>query len=217
VGKVKDLKKPEEIFPEVNSVIIMALYTWDQAFFTCIESPGWRGYGLHPPEEQFERYFFAHQVTEIKARRVVEYLEAKGFKAIISRDMPLKTAAVMCGLGCQGKNTLLVTPEYGSYVSLVSVLTDAQLEVDEPFTDDLCGECERCLEACPSGALESYKLNIVRCLTYSAESPHTSDVPSDVRELDRNHIKRPSAHSYIECTTCISACPYGSSDKGRAR
>jgi epoxyqueuosine reductase QueG len=213
VGKIKDLKRPEEIFPDAKAVIVMALRTWDQAFYTDIESPNWRGYGLHPPEEEFESYFFGNMVTENGAWRVVEFLRAKGYKATISRDMPLKTAAIVCGLGWQGKNALLITHAHGPRVSLVSVLTDAPLEADEPFTDDLCGECEICLRACPTGALEPYRLNIVRCLTYSAESPHTTDVPADVRELDRKLIKRPTANSYIECTTCVDVCPIGKQEK----
>ena len=213
VGKIKDLKRPEEIFPDAKAVIVMALRTWDQAFYTDIESPNWRGYGLHPPEEEFESYFFGNMVTENKAWRVVDHLRTKGFKATISRDMPLKTAAVVCGLGWQGKNALLITQAHGPRVSLVSVLTDAPLEADEPFTDDLCGECEICLRACPTGALEPYRLNIVRCLTYSAESPHTTDVPADVRELDRKLIKRPTANSYIECTICVDVCPIGKQEK----
>ena len=213
VGKVKDLKRPEEIFADAKAVIVMALRTWDQAFYTDIESPNWRGYGLHPPEEEFESYFFGNMVTENKAWRVVDHLRTKGYKATITRDMPLKTAAVVCGLGWQGKNALLITQAHGPRVSLVSVLTDAPLEADEPFTDDLCGECEICLRACPTGALEPYRLNIVRCLTYSAESPHTTDVPADVRELDRKLIKRPTANSYIECTICVDVCPIGKQEK----
>ena len=214
VGKVKDLKEPGELFPGVVSVIVMALRTWDRAFYTDIESPEWRGFGLHPPGEEFESYYFANEVTENRAWRVVEYLRSKGYKATISRDIPLKTTAIKCGLGCQGKNTLLITPTHGPRVSLASVLTDAPLEADEPFTDDLCGECDRCIRACPTGALEPYRLNITRCLTYSAETPHTTDVPPDVRELDRKLIKRPTAHSYIECTTCIDACPIGKPEQG---
>ena len=213
VGKVTDLKKPEEIFPEAKAVIVMAIHAWDHAFFTDIESPRWRGYGLHPPEEEFESYYFGNMVTENKAWRVVDYLREKGYSATISREMPLKTAAVKCGLGWQGKSTLLVSESHGPRLSLVAVLTDAPLEADAPSTDEGCGECEICLKACPTGALEPYRLNIVRCLTYSAESPHTTDVPTDVRELDRALIKRPTENSYIECTICMDVCPIGKNDK----
>jgi hypothetical protein len=72
----------------------MASHPWDKAFYTHIESPNWRGYGLHPPEEEFERYFYGNMVTENKAWRVVDHLRNKGYKATISRDMPMKTAAV---------------------------------------------------------------------------------------------------------------------------
>ena len=114
-----------------------------------------------------------------------------------------------CGLGCQGKNTLLITPTHGPRIRLISVLTTAELEIDEPYKNDLCGDCEKCVIACPTKALEPYKININRCLTYAAEEPYVQEVPDDVRIIEKRLIKRPSPNSYIECTTCIEACPIG--------
>jgi len=73
-----------------------------------------------------------------------------------------------------------VTPEFGPRVRLVSVLTTAELDSDEPFREDLCKECDKCLIACPTKALGPYKLTINRCMTYSAESPHSPDVEDDL-------------------------------------
>ena len=144
-----------------------------------------------------------------KAWMIVDHLRKKGFESLLSLAIPLKTAAVRCGLGCQGKNTLLITPNHGPRVRLVSVLTEAELDIDEPYKEDLCKDCEQCVIACPTRALEPYKIEINRCMTYAAEKPHATDVPEEVRNLEQELIKRPTSRSYIECTTCIEACPIG--------
>jgi len=209
VGKITRLCSPEEELSTLKSVVLMCFHSWDHAFYLSIDSPNWLGYGMHAPEEQFESYYVCSQIMRNKAWAIVDYLRKRGFDAILSSRIPLKTAAVKCGLGCQGKNALLVTPSFGPRVGLISVLTTAELDVDEPYGENLCGDCKKCLIACPTQALEPYKLIINRCLTYSAESPHSTDVPEDVRELDRKLIKRPTPHSYIECSTCIDVCPIG--------
>jgi len=60
--------------------------------------------------------------------------------------------AVAAGIGWWGRNNLVVTPQYGSQVRLVSILTDMPLKVDTPL-DRGCGDCIDCISACPAGAL----------------------------------------------------------------
>ena len=132
-----------------------------------------------------------------------------GDKAQLTTSIPMKTAATQCGLGSQGKNTLLVHPELGPRAMLMNILTTATLETDEPYEGDLCGECDICIRACPSKALSPYKIDITRCLAYSAENPGGAGIPEDVRELERKLIVRPTLNSFIECATCIFSCPIG--------
>lgn len=211
VGKITNLRPPEQILPTVKSVILMAFNAWDRTFSLSVDSPNWRGYGMHAPGEEFESYFFGYEIMKNKAWVIVDHLKMRGFDSLPSTGIPLKTAAVKCGLGCQGKNTLLITPRFGPRVKLISVLTTAQLDIDELYQENLCGKCERCVIACPTRALEPYRLKINRCMTYSAESPHSSDVPKDVRNLERKLVQRPTPNSYIECTTCVEVCPIGKS------
>ena len=214
VGKVTNLRPPEEIMPSVKSVILMVMHAWDnRAFSFAIDPPNWRGYGMHSPDEQFESYYFGSEIMINKAWHVVDFLRKKGYDATITSRIPLKTAAVRCGLGSQGKNTLLITPQFGPRVKLISVLTTAQLDADEPFKENLCGKCEKCVIACPTKALEPYKLKITRCMTYSAESPCSPDVPEDVRNLERQYVQKPTPRSYMECTICADICPIGKSRK----
>lgn len=214
MGKITNLRPPEVQFPGVKSVILMALHAWDnKAFSFAIDPPDWLGYGMHPPEQQFDSYYFCTEIMRNKAWLMVEYLRKRGFESIIAAGLPLKTAAVKCGLGCQGKNTLLITPKFGPRVRLISVLTATKLDVDGPFKEDLCGTCEKCLVACPTKALEPHRLNVTRCMTYSVESPHSNDVSDDVRRLEKQYVQKPTPNSYMECTICADVCPIGKTKK----
>ena len=209
VADVRNLRPPEEVMPGTRSVVLLVFNGRDRAFSLHIDSPEWKGYGLHPPEEEPEGFYMSYQVTMSKAWPLVSFLRESGHQAQLSTSIPMKTAAIQCGLGSQGKNTLLINPEVGPRAMLMAILTSAKLEIDEPYENDLCGECDICIRACPTKALTSYNIDIKRCLAYAAENPGGAEIPEDVRELERKLIVRPTPNSFIECTTCIFACPIG--------
>ena len=209
ISTVCNLRSPEEVLPTVKSVMVMSYYPWDTSFNLAVDSTYLRNRDMYAPKVPLESYQLYYEVLKNKAWVIVDDLTKKGYETRLSLSIPLKTAAVRCGLGCQGKNTLLITPNYGPRIRLISVLTTAELNIDEPYQKDLCGECEKCIIACPTKALEPYKIKINRCLTYSAEKPFAQDIPDDVRKIEKRRIQRPTPSSYIECTTCIEACPIG--------
>jgi epoxyqueuosine reductase len=204
-----NLRSPEEELPNVKSVILMAFNAWDKAFDLQVDSTNLQNREMHTIGGHAESYQLYYEVMKNKAWMIADYLKKRGFESLYSLGIPLKTSAVRCGLGCQGKNTLLITPSYGPRVRLISVLTTAELDTDEPCKEDLCGNCEKCVVACPTKALEPHKLRIDRCMTYSAENSLALDVPEDVKKQERRLIQRPTSCSYIECTICIQACPIG--------
>lgn len=203
------LKTPEQELPEVRSVILMGIHAWDAAFNIVADSSNLHFNRKHEPNVPLESYQLYYQIVKSKAWTIAHYLEKRGFDSIPSVGIPLKTAAVKCGLGYQGKNTLLVTPTYGPRVRLVSVLTTAELDIDEPYKEDLCKDCERCVLACPAKAIEPYKVKVNRCMVYASENPRSNDIPDETRELEKRLIKRPTPNSFIDCTTCLEACPIG--------
>jgi epoxyqueuosine reductase len=203
------LKTPEQELPKAKSVILMGIHAWDAAFNIVVDSSNLHVDKKYRPRVPLEWYQLYSQIVRSKAWIIAHYLEKRGFDSIPSGAIPLKTAAVKCGLGCQGKNTLLITPTYGPRVRLFAVLTTAELDIDEPYKEDLCKDCERCMLACPAKAIEPYKLRVNKCMVYAAENPRSADVPDETRKLEKKLIKRPTSNSFIECTTCVEACPIG--------
>ena len=181
---------PKDELPNVNSVILMAYYAWDRGFNLAVDSTYLRNRKKLTPKVPLERYQLYYEILKNKAWKIVEYISKRREKALLSMSIPLKTSAIKCGLGSQGKNTLLIIPNYGPRIRLISVLTTAKLDIDEPFKEDLCRNCEKCIKACPTKALEPYRIKIKRCLVYAAENPNAKDVPKDVRKIEKK--------SYIE-------------------
>ncbi|MHA1943845.1 MAG: 4Fe-4S double cluster binding domain-containing protein [Candidatus Thorarchaeota archaeon] len=207
-GWIRDLRRldtPEEELQTVKSVILLVWQSWDKTFSLNVDPPKDRANDTH----HFESYYFAEEIMKNKAWIIVDFLHQRGFDAKWSINIPLKTTAVKSGLGAQGKNTLLISPEFGPKIRLIAVLTDAVLDIDSPFEDDLCGDCDRCIRVCPTKAIEPYQLNVTHCMVYSSESPNSTDVPEFVRQQEQKLFPRPTSNSFIECTRCIDVCPIG--------
>jgi epoxyqueuosine reductase len=112
--------------------------------------------------------------------------------------------AARAGVGAVGKNTMLLHPEAGSWFLLGELLLTVELTPDTPLAD-LCGDCTRCLDACPTGALPApYRLDANRCLSYWTIE-HRGEVAPEVQPYLREWV--------FGCDVCQEACPWN----GRAR
>jgi len=193
-GKVLDVAHHRavlEVLPSARSAIILAYRIWDPIFNVVASGPKWFKKGVSLEHEGSEFYQLYSQVLDAKAWALALYLQKNGYESVVTRRIALKPAAIVAGLGCRGKNTLTISPEYGSYIRY------------------LCGQCTRCIDACPTKALQPYEIDIRRCLTYAVENPESSEVDEDVRDLELKLIKKPSLNSFIECTICQDVCPVG--------
>lgn len=106
-------------------------------------------------------------------------------------------AAERAGLGWIGKNSLLITPEFGSYVYLGEMITNVEFPEDEPI-ENQCGECTKCIESCPTNAIiQPGQVNSKNCLSYQTQRKDM---------LEENWMRKLGNRLY-GCDTCQMVCP----------
>ncbi|MGB3026919.1 MAG: tRNA epoxyqueuosine(34) reductase QueG [Paradevosia shaoguanensis] len=111
-------------------------------------------------------------------------------------EKPLAQAA---GLGWQGKHTVLVSRQFGSWLFLGAIFTSADLPVSEPMAES-CGSCRRCLDICPTNAFPApFRLDARRCLAY-LNIEHKGPIPAEFRKAMGNRI--------YGCDDCLAVCPW---------
>ncbi len=127
-----------------------------------------------------------------------QVLDRKNWYAAISH----KAVARMAGLGWQGKNLLIITPQYGSRVRLVTVLTEAPLDIDKPV-NNRCGKCTMCQDACPVQAIKG-----VGTETHYESRDEALYFSRCVEKVAGEFAQIPEIGVPI-CGICIKACPFG--------
>lgn len=110
-----------------------------------------------------------------------------------------KPFAQQAGLGWQGKHSVLVSPEFGSWLFLGVIYTTAEMPFDTPHRDQ-CGRCTRCVDICPTQAIVApYQLDASRCLAYYSVE-HKGAIPLEFRVPMGNRI--------FGCDDCLAICPW---------
>ena len=107
---------------------------------------------------------------EEAAFSIMEYLENKSYRQLIIHTedefdpinrlgfMSLKILAKTAGLGWQGRSLLIISPEFGPLHRLIAILTDLPLQINQVIKNE-CGNCQKCIEACPQNALTFVAFN----------------------------------------------------------
>ena len=143
-----------------------------------------------------------HDLIESKLDKIDEFLREFGGQQkcyvdtgpVLERDH-----AAEAGIGWHGKSTMLIDERLGTWFFLAEVLTTLELPPDEPVPDR-CGTCERCIKACPTGAITApHRLDARRCISYLTIELKGS-IPLELRPLVGNRI--------FGCDDCLDACPW---------
>lgn len=119
-----------------------------------------------------------------------------------------KAVAIAAGIGWQGKSLLVVSPEHGPRIRLVTILTDLPFRPDKPLRNR-CGKCVSCAASCPVQAIKD-----VNTKWHYSDRDEAIFFDKCLKRVTRNAIEEPFIESPI-CGVCIRACPWGAKKRGR--
>jgi len=146
-----------------------------------------------------------HFVIKEKLKTLIDGLsEAAGdiqARAFVDSAPVLERAwAVNAGLGWIGKNSLLINPKLGSFFFIAEIITDLELDFDQPKNNDFCGACRNCIDACPTGAIVSPKtIDARKCLSYLTIELK-DEIPEEFAGTFNDRI--------FGCDICQDVCPW---------
>jgi epoxyqueuosine reductase len=179
---------PEELLEGARTVISAALCYWRDG-----DDPP-PGHGRLPRYTWFDAYSQLRERLDELGREL-----GGNYRVLVDANQHVdREAAARSGVGFYGKNTMLITRRFGSWVVLGTLVTTAELEPTTPL-DAGCGSCTLCIDACPTNALdEPGVLDATRCLSYWTQS--SAPAPEDVREALGDRV--------YGCDICQDVCPW---------
>ncbi len=187
---------PRELVPNAKSVIsvLLSYYTGNPDIST------------KPPK--ISRYATCtdyHKVLKDKLHLLLalirkEYGKVEGRAFVDSAPVLEKNWAARAGLGWIGKNSLLITPKFGTFVFIGELIIDLELSPTTEGIEDRCGTCTRCIDACPTNAIVSPRvINANKCISYL-----TIEKESTLSVDERNTLNG----WVFGCDICQEACPW---------
>lgn len=151
-----------------------------------------------------------HLVVKEKLNNLLMFIQSalspcRGRAFVDSAPVLERPLAKAAGLGWIGKNSLLISKEFGSYVFIGELIVDLELNYDGPFATDYCGNCTRCIDACPTGAIVSPRtIDARKCISYHTIE-NKDEIPASIRENLHNQI--------FGCDICQDVCPWNKKAK----
>jgi epoxyqueuosine reductase len=197
----RDIEKrlnPVEIFPPARSIIVVALNYYTPA-----------QHGSNPDTGKISRYAWGddyHDVLKTKLESLLSWIrerapEAAGKVCVDIQPVMDKAWAVRAGIGWLGKHSNVITPEFGSWVFIGELLLNLDLEADADRSEDHCGACTLCIDACPTQAItEPYVVDSNRCISYATIELRAPELPASIQ---------PDLSGWLYgCDICQDVCPW---------
>jgi epoxyqueuosine reductase len=194
----KDIEKrinPKLTFPDCKSIIVIAM-SYNNDFN---EMPDYKLKGRLSKSSWGIDY---HRVLQSKIESLIIEIKKEidfSYKYYIDTG-PLidRELAKKAGIGYYGKNSSIINDKYGSFIFIGYILTDLDINTSNEEIPNKCGDCNLCIKACPTGALEGdHKFNPKKCISYLTQTKEK--IPPELRSKMGDKI--------YGCDTCQLACP----------
>ena len=197
---------PQKVLPGARSIIVLAMNYFQGNESRRSPACATLRRGKHTAATgRIARYAWGddyHDLIEAKLDKIDHFLVGFGGQQkcyvdtgpILERDH-----AGQAGIGWHGKNTMLIDKQLGTWFFLAEILTTLELPPDQPV-QDRCGTCERCIKACPTGAITApHQLDARRCISYLTIELK-GFIPLELRPLMGDRI--------FGCDDCLDVCPW---------
>jgi len=191
---------PGELVPEAKSVISVILNYFPDGKQKDMEAPVVSKYAYG------EDYHFVmkRKLKDLFAFIQEEIGEVRGRIFVDSAPVMDRAWARNSGLGWIGKNTMLISKDHGSFIFIGELIIDIELPEDFP-TKDYCGNCTRCIDACPTEALgQPYVLDGSKCISYFTIEKK-GDIPDQFKTKFKNRV--------FGCDICQDVCPWNQKNR----
>ncbi|WP_339060173.1 tRNA epoxyqueuosine(34) reductase QueG [Tepidibacillus marianensis] len=197
----KDLEKrtdPQLILESAKSIIAIAI-----AYPSKIENPPksiegeYRGFVSRSAWGMDYHYILRNKLTQLGQFLQEKVPEARYIVMSDTGALSDHAVAERAGIGWIGKNSLLLTPEYGSYVYLGELITNVSFPEDQPM-ENQCGDCTKCIDACPTQAIiQPGQVNGKQCLSFITQR----------KGMLEEHWMDKLGNRIYGCDTCQQVCP----------
>ncbi|HET7658365.1 MAG TPA: tRNA epoxyqueuosine(34) reductase QueG [Bacillales bacterium] len=191
--------EPEKLMPGAKSIISIALaYPSKMKNLPKRDENERRGQFCRASWGIDYHHILRDRLQKLEAFILERVPEARLRSMVDTGELSDRAVAERAGIGWSGKNCAIISPELGSYLYLGEMITNLPLPPDEPI-EDLCGSCNKCVEACPTGALvQGGQLDAQKCLAYLTQTK--GFLNDEARALIGNTI--------YGWDTCQLVCPY---------
>lgn len=186
---------PRKLVPGAQSVISLALNYYPEK--TLNQAKDTFKIARYAYGEDYH-FFIKRKLKTLLAFINTEIGEVNGRVFVDSAPVMERKWAEKSGLGWQGKNTLLINKQKGSYFFLAELILDLPLTPDHSLKD-YCGSCTRCIDACPTEALTPYNMDARRCIAYLTIELK-DNIPEDFKNTYQDWI--------FGCDICQEVCPW---------
>ncbi len=169
-----------------------------------------------PDSYKISKYAYGqdyHHIIKDKLRELLQLIndeigEVSGRCFVDSAPVLERAWAEKSGLGWNGKHSLLIQKQQGSFFFLAELILDLELAYDPPFTTDHCGSCTKCIDACPTEAiLPNNTVDGSKCISY---------LTIELRDAIPTGFKDKTADWMFGCDICQDVCPWNRFSKPNA-